>query len=600
MKARLSGWFQRRIVGGLSLIGIGGRGAINMAADLVAHKTRLAVALGTSIVAPVAELGFIALLYAVVDAAQREQLLRVIDAAGVTEMAQRVGIARPEPLFAVAALGLLAIAIAAKYASGYLHSQFLFFGFITQARRIVEAYLFATPERAAGVDRGRVANAAIGEALQHGKIMFALLDALANAAAAVVFLVAAFMASARLMAVAAALALLTLLVTRRGYATQKRIGARRVEVQSALVGGLWEILNSYRTVKVEAGERRLLHRFADDLRIKQVYRLDNRRNELYMKLGSETVLYVSLLTIVVVATQVLRSDASLILVFLVLMGRLQKYLGQLQQTWIDVQHGLPSITMMTELLDTCAPGTMVPPPMADAPSSRTPFRIRFEDVTFEYGEEARIFEGLHLEIEPGERILIQGASGQGKSTLLYLACGLLRPSAGRVLINGEPLTDEVFYRMRPSMTYVAPNSYLFRGSIRQNLCLGYDYPDDRIRAALEQARLGGLVDRLPGGIDGDIGENGGNLSLGERQRVMLARIFLKNPLLILMDEATANLDLENERTILAELLEHVDARATLIIVTHRAPADVPFTRTLELSGGRFVDRRAGLASAAAH
>jgi ABC-type transport system involved in cytochrome bd biosynthesis fused ATPase/permease subunit len=136
--------------------------------------------------------------------------------------------------------------------------------------------------------------------------------------------------------------------------------------------------------------------------------------------------------------------------------------------------------------------------------------------------------------------------------------------------------------MRSAVTYLAPNVYLFRGSIRENLCLDIDYPEPEIQRAIDLARLRSVVNRLPEGLDSDIGEDGCHLSLGERQRIMLARIFLKRPLLVLMDEATTNLDLENEAAVLRDLWANIDRNAIVLMVTHRAPVGVDFSVTLDV------------------
>jgi len=240
------------------------------------------------------------------------------------------------------------------------------------------------------------------------------------------------------------------------------------------------------------------------------------------------------------------------------------------------------VNAIAEVLEICEPGSTEAAELEGAGPRAASVALTFDDVTFQYEGGAPVLANVNLAFKPGDRVLIQGPSGQGKSTLLFLAAGLLRPTAGSVKINSESLNDDVFYRMRRVVTYLAPNVYLFRGSIRENLCLDVDYPEEEIQRAVDLARLRTVVNRLPEGIDSDIGEDGGQLSLGERQRVMLARIFLKHPLLILLDEATVNLDLDTERAILCDLFANIDPVATVVMVTHRAPVGVDFSATLDL------------------
>lgn len=584
-------FLRRAVIAALVRVGIDRRSAADVAADLGEQRGRLALALVASVVAPIAEIAFITVLYAVVEPGQRQSLLASFAKLGVPTAS-----IPPHALGGVLigmAAALLTIAIVSKYTFGLTHAKFLLSTFVTQSRRVVQAYLYASPSRVVGLERATVASAAMTESSKYGRVVYSLLDALSNLLAAVVFLLTAIVLSPGLVLVAAVVAVFTILVTARGFRRQKETGRQSVEVQASLVGSVWEILNGYRTVKIEGGERQLLQRLVQDLRSKQSWRLVKARSELFIKLGSESTLYIALLGIVVLSTTVLRIEASLVLVFLVLMARLQKYLGALQQSWIEVQHSLPSLSTMAGIVEQCQRQALKPLTWQEAGPQPDAIQIEARDITFGYGDDPPVLKNVSLVVPPGERVLIQGGSGQGKSTLLYMLGGLLPPVTGSVLVNGERLTDERFYRLRPSVTYVAPNTYLFRGSIKDNLCLGTEFSDAAIQQAIASANLGALVARMPGGIDADIGENGALLSLGERQRVMLARIFLKRPLLILLDEATANLDLANESAILSDLFALIDARATVIMVAHRPPQGVTFTRTFDLRDGAFVRRAEG-------
>jgi ABC-type multidrug transport system fused ATPase/permease subunit len=579
----------RRLLALLRRIGVNALAAADILSDLGTEKLRLAAALSGTLIGPIAEVLFISTLFAIVDPGQQQDVVARLASLGWMNAVAAVG-GIQTVLVTVAAL-LLATTVGAKYMVGISQANFLMSSFIRQSRRIVQAFLYAPPARVRHLDRSRVASLALTESSQFGRTVFSLLDSASNFVAVVCFLAAAVIASPGLVAVSSVVAGLTFLITSRGFARQKQLGAQTVEVNAQLMANLWEILNGYRTIKIEGGERRHLARLVEELRSKQAWRLFKARGELFIRLGTEGTLYLALLAIVVLAVSVMHLPASLVLVFLVLMGRLQKYLAQLQQSWILVQYALPSLEAMSAVIAECQEGAAKPLSTEQAGPQPDAIELQFEGVTFAYEDRPAVIRRLDWTARPGDRILIQGPSGQGKSTLLFLACGLLSPDEGRVLLNGEVVTDQRFYRLRPSFSYVAPTTYLFRGSIRENLCFGGEYSDADVQAAVAKARLSTLVARLPGGLDADIGENGAALSLGERQRIVLGRIFLKKPLLILLDEATANLDLATEAAVLEDLFRNIAPSATVIMVTHRAPADVDFTHEYDLADASLVARR---------
>jgi ATP-binding cassette subfamily C protein len=567
------------------------RSADDLVTDLSRSRWRLSLTLVASMVAPLAEIGFIVLLYALVEPTQKAALIDALAVVRIRSlhaaMATQIGYVM---ITAGAALALLCVTIGSKAIYGYLQAQFLFQTFIIQSRRIVSAYLFATPARAITLDRAHVANVAVTETGLYGKVVFSLLDALTNVVGALLFAAAATTMAPGLVALAMVVAAVTFTITHRGFALQKRLGVHRIRVQTTLLGRVWEILNGYRTIKIEAGERKLLDLLWKELQVGQKWRLKKQNNELFIKLGSEATLYVALLVMIVLATTVFGLAASLVLVFLVVLGRLQKYVTALQQAWINVQHAGPSVNAIADVLELCEASSAPPAEVKGVKARPDSVALTFENVTFRYADAPPLFAGVSLAFKPGDRVLIQGPSGQGKSTLLFLAAGLLRPASGSVTVNGESLDDAVFYRMRGVATYLAPNVYLFRGSIRENLCLAVDYPEAEIQRAVDLARLRSVVNRLPEGLDSDIGEDGCHLSLGERQRIMLARIFLKRPLLVLLDEATTNLDLENEAAVLRELWANIDPNAIVLMVTHRAPVGIDFTMAFDLDEGTIRAR----------
>ncbi|PZG15487.1 thiol reductant ABC exporter subunit CydD [Nonomuraea aridisoli] len=215
--------------------------------------------------------------------------------------------------------------------------------------------------------------------------------------------------------------------------------------------------------------------------------------------------------------------------------------------------------------------------------------IRLEHVTVRYpGRDVAALEDVCLTIAPGERVALVGESGGGKSTLLHLILGFVRPSRGRVLIDGTDLRDLDLAGWRARLAFVAQRPHLFSVSVADNIRLGAPSASlDDVRRAAASAHAGFVAD-LPQGFDTVVGERGANLSAGQRQRVALARAFCRpGTSVLLLDEPTARLDGRSEAAVVAAT-ERLAQDRTAVVVAHR-PAMIDLAdRVIRLHGGRVV------------
>ena len=171
-------------------------------------------------------------------------------------------------------------------------------------------------------------------------------------------------------------------------------------------------------------------------------------------------------------------------------------------------------------------------------------------------------------IPAGAHVALVGASGSGKTTVLNVLSGLVKPDGGRVLVDGKPLatyTDSSWY---DTIGYISQNPYLFAGTVADNIALGETADEANILKAANAAGLNDVIAQLPNGIHTELGEGGYGLSGGERQRLALARAFFKRPGIILFDEPTTGLDLVTEQ-IVRRSIEELSREATLVTVAHR-------------------------------
>jgi ABC-type multidrug transport system fused ATPase/permease subunit len=227
-----------------------------------------------------------------------------------------------------------------------------------------------------------------------------------------------------------------------------------------------------------------------------------------------------------------------------------------------------------------------PTPTEPAPMPAGPLDVELDGVGFSYDEDDVVLDGLTARLAPGEVVALVGSTGTGKSTLCNLIVHLIDPTHGEVRIGGVPLPMVDPTDLHRSAALVFQESFLFADTVRENLAMGDDVDDAAIFEALEVARARAFVDRLPHGLDEVIGERGVTLSGGQRQRIALARALLRQPRILLLDDATSAVDATVERAILDGLRGSV--AATTVVVAHRVSTIALADRVLLLEGGRIA------------
>jgi ATP-binding cassette subfamily C protein len=214
-------------------------------------------------------------------------------------------------------------------------------------------------------------------------------------------------------------------------------------------------------------------------------------------------------------------------------------------------------------------------------------------VCFAYGDNPPVLRSLSLEVPAGALTTLVGPSGAGKTTIIDLAIGLLRPQAGSVTVDGIPLTELDLRHWRQQIGYVPQDTVLLHASIRDNISLGDPHIDDaRIEAALRAASAWEFVTGLPGGLATVVGERGGKLSGGQRQRIAVARALVLQPRLLILDEATSALDVDSERA-LRDTMESLKGQLTLLAISHNPAMIEAADRVYELREGRATLRGSG-------
>jgi ABC-type multidrug transport system fused ATPase/permease subunit len=278
-------------------------------------------------------------------------------------------------------------------------------------------------------------------------------------------------------------------------------------------------------------------------------------------------------------------------------GELVMFLGYLALFYVPInqihsvnhmlQHALAASERVFDILDT--PPDVTDRPGAVTPSHRLTGEVQFDHVHFRYRADVPVLKDLSLAVQPGEHIALVGPSGAGKSTMLKLLMRFYDTQDGAILIDGYDVRDLRLEFLRSQIGLVQQEPFLFNGTVRENIQYGDLTADqDRIEDVARAARAHEFIMELPEGYETWIGERGVKLSVGQKQRISIARVLLKDPPIVIFDEATSNIDTETEVKIREALLNLTRGRTTFVIA-HRLSTLHHVDRIVVIERGRVVE-----------
>jgi ATP-binding cassette subfamily B protein len=367
-----------------------------------------------------------------------------------------------------------------------------------------------------------------------------------------------------------------------------RLQRRAASAMNALLHDNLSGIRQIRSFAREEEEHRRFNRVSDQLRratlvVMKVWAMYNPSMYLIGALGVIVTVLVGTRAVLGGAMQLGDLGA-----FLLLTGYLYEPVGKLHQLNQLLQAGRAAGERVFEIMDE----PVEPGWLTSGSTSTIAGDVRYENVNFSYAEGLPALRNVSLHARPGETVALVGATGAGKSTLAGLLPRFyeLKDGDGKISVDGKEIREYGVRALRENIGLVTQESFLFNGSIRENLLMGKpSATDPELWRAVDAANAREFIERLPDKLESVVGERGVKLSVGEKQRLSIARALLKDPPILILDEATASVDTATERLI-QEALEHLMANRTSIVIAHRLSTIVRADQILVLDHGRIIER----------
>jgi len=279
--------------------------------------------------------------------------------------------------------------------------------------------------------------------------------------------------------------------------------------------------------------------------------------------------------------------------FILYSQRLFEPLRQLAERFTQIQGGLTAVERINELLDEeiqIKDSTSAKHFLENAENVNKKFKgkIEFKNVNFFYNEGEHIIRNLSFKINPGEHVAFVGPTGSGKTTIIRLLCRLYEPQSGQILIDDLDIKDIPIATLRNMLGVVLQDTFIFSGNVADNLKLNANIDNLELENLCKELGLNSLLRKLPEGLNTLLRERGGNLSSGERQLLSVARVAIRNPVVLIMDEATAFMDPSTEATLQKDL-ERILTKRTALVIAHRLATIESSDKILVLKGGSLVE-----------
>ena len=312
-------------------------------------------------------------------------------------------------------------------------------------------------------------------------------------------------------------------------------------------------------------------------------------NQSLMKFEIQALISLALIFILIVSVEFLYIQPTVLLIFLYIILRITPKFFTFQGQFYSFYANKPSLDIVNELIENSKKE------FEQSLDDKKIFlglnnKITLKNINYKFDNEEKLtLTNINLDIHKSKFTSIVGPSGAGKSTLIDLIMGLLTPSRGSILIDEENLNDLNLGSYKEKIGFVPQEDIFFDGSLKENICFDKDFSHEEMNEILKITQLKFFLDSLKEGLDYQVGEGGKNLSGGQRQRLSIARALLRNPSILILDEATSSLDSRSE-TLFQMALEEISKKYTLIVIAHKFDSIKNSDNIAVLSDGKIIQQ----------
>lgn len=546
------------------------------------HKYRVIQLITLGLSLPIFEVLIIAAIYIILNGSIPESIASILPASNLLAFDPNSKI--PLAILAIVCLiGIIIIAILKKYLA-VITAKTTYDIYQNEVNQTAELY-FNIPGWAHLKEKNdEVMNLVFNLSGNVAHYYVSLVKIVLNCLGMLILTIAALVNSINLTIVALFLGSITIIVNIRNFNKMKIIGNEKQETQQNVINELYQNILGFELIKFDNLQRSVMHKIQNVMKRDWNWRVQRRSTTATASVLSDSIGLIAILSLSVINTFWIDASISKLIVIILLLNRMRGYTNELQNNWLQMKESIPGVHKAIKAKD-----RFLHYADSNNPSLNQLTQIVCDNVSFGYNEKT-ILSNLNLALNPGEWVLLSGPSGEGKSTLLKLITGYYLPDSGSILFDQSNTSDVSglnFNSIQDHMFYCNNDLYLPNTTLREAIDRNDGLNTSQIDSILSQTCLTELTES-ENYFSMMIGENASHLSEGQRQRLLLARLFLKQPKLVILDESTSNLDEKTEAKIFNNIKQHLSSDCIVIISAHKVPGFINFDKKFAMSNKKLA------------